>query len=170
MVVGVGCQLLPMVLQDPGGLLLSKVFFSELVEVGESAKFGRTFGAGILDRLQRRMSRKTARPINAKAAAPPTAPPIMGAMFVFSSPAAGALDGVTTMVAVETITDGPWVMVVKDSVELAVALMGVLEAEGLYAVLPGAKVIAVATSALRPSKLRMLSLTSMPPAIVIARP
>lgn len=169
-VAGVGCQLLPRVLPDPGGLLLSKVFFSELVEVGESSKFGRTVGAGSLARLRRRMRRKIAKAMSASAAAPPTTPPIMGAMFVFSSEAAGASVGVTTMVAVETITDGPLVMIVKDSEGLAVALVEVLLAEDLDAVLPGTKVVAVSTSALRPSKLRMLSLTFMPPAMVIARP
>lgn len=74
------------------------------------------------------------------------------------------------MVAVEIITDGPLVMVVKDSVELAVALVEVLKPDDLNAVLPGTKVVAVSTSALRPSKLRMLLLTFMPPAMVIARP
>lgn len=61
-------------------------------------------------------------------------------------------------------------MVVKDSMELAVALVKVLLAEDFDAVLPGTKVVAVSTSALRPSKLRMLLLTFMPPAMVIARP
>lgn len=106
MVAGVGCQLLPRVLPEPGGLLLSKVFCSELVEVGESSKLGRTVGAGALERLWRRMRRKIARPISASAPAPPNAPPIMGAMFIFSSEEAAALVGVMTMVVVETITDG----------------------------------------------------------------
>ena len=94
----------------------------------------------------------------------------MGAMFIFSLEEAAALVGVMTMVAVETITDGSLVMVVEDSVELAVALVKVLLAEDLDAVLPGTKVVAVSTSALRPSKLRMLLLTFMSPAMVIARP
>ena len=170
MVAGVGCQLLPRVLPDPGGLLFSEVFSSEVVEVGESSKFGRTVGAGTLERLRRRMSRKIARPMSASAVTPPTAPPIMGAMFVFSSEAAGAPVGVTTVVAIETMTEGPSVIVVKDSVELAVALVEVLLAEDLDVVFPGTKVVAVSISALRPSKLRMLLSTFMPPAMVIARP
>ena len=116
------------------------------------------------------MSRKMARPMSASAATAPTAPPIMGAMLVFPSEAAGAPVDVTTMVAVETMTEGPSVIVVKDSVELAVALVDVLLAEDLDAVFPGTKVVAVSTSALRPSKLRMLLSTFMPPAMVIARP
>lgn len=107
--------------------------------------------------------------MRARAATPPTAPPMMGAIFAFGAGSATPTVGSGMTVAVVTEMEGALV-IVEESLPVEVALgdsvLLASELEGLA----GSNVVAMTACAPLPSKVRALPETFILPLMVMANP